>query len=114
MMMPSGPRQEAAPVDVLVLRDLADELGTAAAPAGNDVVDVVDGEHDAAYASVFAGALSGSALTAGVWNFVSSTRPWLCGAAASRCRHGRRRARRRGPPKGPSTVVSPSSSMPSS
>src|SRR5215208_3709445 len=42
--------QEAEPVDVLVLRDLADELGTVAAQAGNDVVDVVDGEHDAAYA----------------------------------------------------------------
>src|SRR3712207_8214053 len=42
--------QEAEPVDVLVLRDLADELGTVAAQAGNDVVDVVDSEHDAAYA----------------------------------------------------------------
>ena len=30
--------------------------------------------------SVFAGAFSGSALTAGgVWNFVSSTRPWPSG-----------------------------------
>jgi hypothetical protein len=67
--------QKAEPVDVLVLRDLADEFGTVAAQAGNDVVDVVDSEHDAAYASVFAGALSGSALTAGgVWNFVSSSR----------------------------------------
>jgi hypothetical protein len=42
--------QEAEPVDVLELRDLADELGTVAAQAGNDVVDVVDSEHDAAYA----------------------------------------------------------------
>src|SRR2546430_9339849 len=42
--------QEAEPVDVLVLRDLADEFGTLAAQAGNDVVDVVDSEHDAAYA----------------------------------------------------------------
>src|SRR5213595_104879 len=42
--------QEAEPVDVLVLRDLADEFGTVAAQAGNDVVDVVDSEHDAAYA----------------------------------------------------------------
>src|SRR5919109_1558819 len=40
----------AEPVDVLVLRDLADEFGAVAAQAGNDVVDVVDGEHDAAYA----------------------------------------------------------------
>src|ERR687895_1066874 len=42
--------QEAEPVAVLVLRDLADEFGTVAAQAGNDVVDVIDGEHDAAYA----------------------------------------------------------------
>src|SRR5439155_361214 len=42
--------QEAEPVDVLVLRDLADQFGTVAAQAGNDVVDVVDSEHDAAYA----------------------------------------------------------------
>src|SRR5215207_2680193 len=42
--------QEAEPVAVLVLRDLADEFGTMAAQAGNDIVDVVDGEHDAAYA----------------------------------------------------------------
>src|SRR3954469_23620653 len=40
--------QEAEPVEVLVLRDLADELRTVAAQAGDDVVDVVDGEHDAA------------------------------------------------------------------
>src|SRR5438045_7258283 len=42
--------QEAEPVDVLVLRDLADEFGTVAAQAGNDVVDFVNSEHDAAYA----------------------------------------------------------------
>src|SRR3954449_6743296 len=45
-----GATQEAEPVDVLVLHDLADEFGTMAAQAGNDVVDVVDSEHDAAYA----------------------------------------------------------------
>src|SRR3954465_15916228 len=42
--------QEAEPVAVLVLRDLVEEFGTVAAQAGNDVVDVVDSEHDAAYA----------------------------------------------------------------
>src|SRR3954452_1811728 len=42
--------QEAEPVAVLVLRDLADQFGTVPAQAGNDVVDVLDGEHDAAYA----------------------------------------------------------------
>src|SRR5215218_2497410 len=42
--------QEAEPVDVLVLRDLVEEFGTVAAQAGNDVVDVIDSEHDAAYA----------------------------------------------------------------
>jgi hypothetical protein len=42
-----GATHEAEPVDVLVLRDLPDELGTVAAQAGDDVVQVVDGEHDA-------------------------------------------------------------------
>src|SRR5215218_4480289 len=42
--------QEAQPVDVLVLRDLVDELATMVAQAGNDIVEVVDSEHDAAYA----------------------------------------------------------------
>src|SRR3712207_2762497 len=42
--------QEAEPVAVLVLRDLADEFGTVAAQAGDDVVDVIDSEHDPAYA----------------------------------------------------------------
>src|SRR5436189_709905 len=42
--------QEAEPVDVLVLRDHADEFGTVAAQSGNDVVEVLDSEHDAAYA----------------------------------------------------------------
>src|SRR5919107_5088020 len=42
--------QEAEPVDVLVLRDLADQFATVTAQAGNDVVDVLDSEHDAAYA----------------------------------------------------------------
>src|SRR4051812_44263797 len=42
--------QEAEPVAVLVLRELADERCTVAAQAGNDVVDVLDGEHDSAYA----------------------------------------------------------------
>jgi hypothetical protein len=50
MTMPSRATQEAEPVAVLVLRDLADEFGTVAAQAANDIVDVVDSEHDAAYA----------------------------------------------------------------
>src|SRR5918995_1320701 len=45
-----GATYEAEPVDVLVLRDLADEFGTVAAQSGDDVVDVVDHEHDAAHA----------------------------------------------------------------
>src|SRR4051794_1097889 len=42
--------QEAEPVFVLVLRNLADEFGTVPAQAGDDVADVVNSEHDAAYA----------------------------------------------------------------
>ena len=45
MMMPLRATQEAEPVTAR----FADEFGTVAAQAGNDVVDVVDGEHDAAY-----------------------------------------------------------------
>src|SRR5215211_7574115 len=45
-----GATHEAEPVDVLVLRDLAHEFGTVAAQASDDVVDVVDHEHDAAHA----------------------------------------------------------------
>src|SRR5213083_669154 len=65
--------------------------------------------------SVFAGALSGSALTAGgVWNFVSSTRLWPSGVrimamSARTSLSPTTRSTQR-----PSTVVSPSSSIPSS
>src|SRR3712207_9209141 len=47
---PLGAADEAEPVAVLVLRHLADELGAVSAKAGNDVLDVVDGEHDSTYA----------------------------------------------------------------
>src|SRR3954451_18466318 len=43
-----GAAEEAQPVDVLVLRDLADELAAVGAQAGDYVVDVLDREHDAA------------------------------------------------------------------
>src|SRR5919109_2989949 len=42
--------QEAEPVAVLVLRDLADEFGAVAAQAGSGGVDVLASGHDAAYA----------------------------------------------------------------
>src|SRR5919108_4478598 len=47
---PLGAADEAEPVAVLVLRHLADEFGAVSAQAGNDVLDVFDGEHDATYA----------------------------------------------------------------
>ena len=37
----------AEPIAVLVLRHLADEFGAVGAQAGNGVLNVVDGEHDA-------------------------------------------------------------------
>jgi len=43
-----GRAHEAEPVDVLVLRNLADQLHPVAAQARHGVVDVVDREHDAA------------------------------------------------------------------
>jgi hypothetical protein len=41
-----GPAEVAEPIEILVLRHLADELGAVSPHAGNDLVDVVDGEHD--------------------------------------------------------------------
>jgi hypothetical protein len=45
---PLGATHEAEPVLVLVLRDFVEKFGAVAAEAGDDVVDVLDGEHDAA------------------------------------------------------------------
>jgi hypothetical protein len=42
-----GAAEVAEPIEILVLRHLADELDAVSPHAGNDVVDVVDGEHDA-------------------------------------------------------------------
>jgi hypothetical protein len=42
-----GAAQVAQQEDVLVLRDLAEEFGAVGAQAGDGVLDVVDGEHDA-------------------------------------------------------------------
>src|SRR5581483_5402840 len=44
-----GAAHEAEAVAVPVLSDPADELGAVGPEAGEDVVDVVDGEHDPAY-----------------------------------------------------------------
>src|SRR5258708_38335669 len=46
----SGAAEVAEPVDVLVLRHPAEELGAVGAQAPDGVVDVVDGEHDAMHA----------------------------------------------------------------
>src|SRR5690349_2800483 len=43
-----GTAHEAEPVEVLVLGDLVEGFGPVAAQSCDDVVDVVDGEHDAA------------------------------------------------------------------
>ena len=45
-----GAADVAESIDVLVRRDLADKFGAMGRQAGNDVLDVVDGEHDAANA----------------------------------------------------------------
>src|SRR5438093_1652425 len=42
-----GPADVAEPIAVLVLHHLADEVGAVGLQAGKDVLDVVDGEHDA-------------------------------------------------------------------
>src|SRR5258706_4198611 len=43
---PGGAAEVAQQVAVLVARHLAEEFGAVGAQAGDDVVDVVDGEHD--------------------------------------------------------------------
>src|SRR5438093_702089 len=45
-----GPADVTEPIAVLVLRHLAKEFGAVGAQAGKDVLDVIDGEHDATYA----------------------------------------------------------------
>ena len=50
------------PIAVLVLHQLANQFGTVGAEPGNDIIDVLDGKHDATYAQVLGGALFGSAL----------------------------------------------------
>jgi hypothetical protein len=45
-----GAADVAEPIAVLVPRHLADEFGAVGAQAGDDVLNVVDGEHDATYA----------------------------------------------------------------
>ena len=107
--------QEAEPVHVLVLRDLADELAAVAARRATTSSMSSTANMMRRMPSALAGASSGSALTAGgVWNLVSSTRPWPSGVRIIVMS-----ARTSVSPtvlstQGPSTWVSPSSSMPSS
>src|SRR5204862_4444398 len=103
--------QEADAVDVLILRDLADEFGTVAAQAGDDVVDVVDHEHDAAHAQRVRGrAFRLGSDRGGLWNLDSSTRPWPSGDRIMVMSARTPLSPTVWSPQGPSTVVSPSSS----
>ena len=64
---------------------------------------------------MFAGAFCGSALTAaGVWNFVSSSRPWPSGVRIIAMSLRTPSSPTMRSTQRPSTVASPSSSMPSS
>ena len=45
-----GAAEVTEPIEVFVFRDRTDELGAMCLHAGDDVVDVVDGEHDATQA----------------------------------------------------------------
>jgi hypothetical protein len=56
---------------VLVLRHLAEEFGAVGAQAGDGVIDVVDGEHDAMQAQRVGRRFSGSAPTHGGQDDVS-------------------------------------------
>src|SRR6188474_191383 len=48
------------PIAVLVLHQLANQFGTVSAEAGNYIIDVFDGKHDATYAQRVRRALFGS------------------------------------------------------
>jgi hypothetical protein len=66
------------PIPVLLLIQLADEFGAMGVQAGNVLVSST-ANMMRRMPSVFAGAFFGSALTTtavGLWNFVSSSRPW--------------------------------------
>jgi hypothetical protein len=65
----------AEPVDVLVALQLADELSAAGSQAGDDGVDVLDGECEVADTRVLAGACRLSPWSDGEWNLFSSSRP---------------------------------------
>jgi hypothetical protein len=89
--------QEAEPVDVLVLHDLAHEFGTVAAQAGNDVVESSTANMMRRMPSAFAGSLSGSALTAGAVFPPRSGESTTCRGARLRSnahRHSRQECKR--------------------
>ena len=110
-----GATDVAEPIAVLVPHHLADEFGTVGPQAGNDVLDVVDFEHDATDAQRVHRGVFGSALVAvGVWNLVSSTRPWPSGVRIIAMSLRTPSSPMRRSTDRPSTVASPSSSIPSS
>jgi hypothetical protein len=106
-----GAADVAEPIAVLVLLQLANEFGAVGVQAGEDVLDVFDGER---MPGVFAGAFVSALAAVGVWNFVSSNRLWPSGVRATAMS-----ARTPSSPTTrsihrPSTGASPSSSRPSS
>ena len=110
-----GAAEVAEPEDALILRHLAEEFGAVGAQAGDGVVDVVDGEHDAMQAQRIGRRVRRlGADRRGVWYFVSSSLLWPSGvriiAMSLRTPSSPtvRSAQR------PSTCPLPSSSMPSS
>lgn len=73
----------AEPVAVLAALQLAHEFRAAGSQVGDDSVDVFDGECDMGMPGVFAGACRLSSWLEGVWNFVSSSRPWPSGVCTT-------------------------------
>jgi hypothetical protein len=73
---PLGAADVAEPVAFLVALQLADELNAAGSQACDDGVDVFDGECDMADARCVCRRCRLPPWVDGVWNFVSSSRPW--------------------------------------
>ena len=108
-----GAPHVAEPVHVLVLRHLADQLGTVGPEASHGVVHASTANMMLRRPSVFGGAIAGSiATSAGLWNFVSSTRPCPSGVRIMMMSTWTPSSPLIRSTQGPSIGISPSSAMP--
>lgn len=99
---------------VLVALQLAHEFRAAGSQAGDDGVDVLDGERALAEARGVRRCVPVAALVRRVWNFVSSSRPWPSGVCTTAISARTPSSPTTRSTHRPSTSPSPGSSSPSS